>query len=413
MSRPDAKPPAILVGGQTRMVLAVAASLARRGIPVVHAPLGASEGDIGSRRIVSTVRLPNWLEEPAATEAALADLAMRWPGAVLIPLNDSATLALARLRGRLPAGAVAATAPAESVALAQDKARLRRRAEELGIPVPREFTLASRAEAAARSGELRFPLFAKVGDKLARARRHGHADFGVRKIPDGAALEACWVAEPDFGAEWLLQEFCPGHDVLLAVLMHRGEMLAAFQSRSLRTWPSTGGLTVLAEAEPVDAEWRERIGALLRAIGWEGIAQADLRRDPATGRTVLLEINGRCWGSIAAAIHAGVDFPWYVWQLARGEIPRPPAAYPAGGQTHWAMGDLKRLTRLLRAPDPADSPARALGRLLWACRPGVRGMMWHWDDPWPAVREWTGNVRWFLHAAAKRLRDRLPPRRAR
>lgn len=406
-SRSEADAPVVLIGGQARMVLAVASSLGRRGIAVVHAPMGAVEDRMPSRHVRETLSIRRWLGTPEGFVAAVEAIAARWPGALLIPLNDSALVGLAGVRDRARFPVTIGCPAAEVVARTIDKTETARVAARLGIPVPRTFALPDAGAVEVQAARLTFPLFFKARDKIDHGRRHGGTDFGVGRHPDLAALRAAFVADPAHGREYLFQEYCPGHDVLLSLLLHEGRVLAAFQARSLRTWPSTGGVTVLTRSEPVDPVLREQLAALLREIGWEGLAQADFRRDPATGRTVLLEINGRFWGSTFAAVQAGIDFPYYVWQLARGETPEPPANYRAGRMTHWAMGDLKRLLRLWRHPAAGESRGRELARFLSAFRPSVGGMMWRWDDPRPAWSEWSGDLRWFVLGAARRLWRRM------
>ena len=84
-----------------------------------------------------------------------------------------------------------------------------------------------------------------------------------------------------------------------------------------------------ASAPDAHAALMERSEALLRAIGWEGPAMVEYRYDEATGAAVLMEINGRLWGSLPLAGHAGAEFAlgtYYALGLGRA----PPAAAPAG-----------------------------------------------------------------------------------
>jgi predicted ATP-grasp superfamily ATP-dependent carboligase len=66
--------------------------------------------------------------------------------------------------------------------------------------------------------------------------------------------------------------------------------------------------------------------ATMRALEWTGIASLDFVRD-ADGRYLLLEVNPRPWGSIAAASAAGVDFFAPLAAVLRGEDPLPELGY--------------------------------------------------------------------------------------
>lgn len=60
-----------------------------------------------------------------------------------------------------------------------------------------------------------------------------------------------------------------------------------------------GGFSSVCDALPLSEHQalQAQSVALLRAIGWEGVAMVEYRFDPATGTAVLMEINGRFWGS--------------------------------------------------------------------------------------------------------------------
>ena len=79
---------------------------------------------------------------------------------------------------------------------------------------------------------------------------------------------------------------------------------------------------------------------LLRALGWEGVAMVEYKRDVHSGEHVLMEVNGRFWGSLQLAIDAGVDFPSLLARVALGEKPAPVTRYRLGVRTRWTLGDL-------------------------------------------------------------------------
>src|SRR4029453_1437163 len=63
---------------------------------------------------------------------------------------------------------------------------------------------------------------------------------------------------------------------------------------------------------------------LLSTLNWHGIAMVEFRAQQP-GPFYLMEINPRLWGSLALAVDAGVDFPWGLLQIAKGDtIPTQP-----------------------------------------------------------------------------------------
>ena len=57
---------------------------------------------------------------------------------------------------------------------------------------------------------------------------------------------------------------------------------------------------------------------LLDSIGYQGVAMVEFRRG-SDGQDYFLEINGRLWGSLPLALHAGVDFA-FVYDLLVGPL---------------------------------------------------------------------------------------------
>jgi hypothetical protein len=67
----------------------------------------------------------------------------------------------------------------------------------------------------------------------------------------------------------------------------------------------------------------------MRELTWTGFASADFMRR-ADGTYVLLEVNPRLWGSLAAATAAGVDLWTPFAALLAGDVPAPSLAFAAG-----------------------------------------------------------------------------------
>jgi hypothetical protein len=121
----------------------------------------------------------------------------------------------------------------------------------------------------------------------------------------------------------------------------------------------------------------------------------EFRVDPE-GRPWLMEVNGRFWGSLQLAIDAGVDFPWLLYRLCRGEAVEGPASYEVGRRLRWLLGDLDHLLLQLRGKGTAATPGQkiaALGRFVKfvdkECRLEVRRR----GDPGPFRYEWRN---WLL-----------------
>jgi predicted ATP-grasp superfamily ATP-dependent carboligase len=52
----------------------------------------------------------------------------------------------------------------------------------------------------------------------------------------------------------------------------------------------------------------------------DGVAMVEFKLDRRKGNAAkLIDVNGRFWGSLQLAILSGVDFPYYLYQLAVGD----------------------------------------------------------------------------------------------
>ena len=70
---------------------------------------------------------------------------------------------------------------------------------------------------------------------------------------------------------------------------------------------------------------------LFAAIGYEGAAMFEFRRSHLNQVPYFIEINGRLWGSLALALHAGADFPAKLVECHAGTAaPRAPGDYATG-----------------------------------------------------------------------------------
>src|SRR2546421_220971 len=217
---------------------------------------------------------------------------------VVCGAGDAEVLALSVQRDRL--GATVPYAAHEVVLRALDKLSLLEAGESAGLAVPR--TVRADAEAVASFGA---PVVVK-------ARLHADPD----RPRDDARLEALIARDPveaaarvaeleSLGAEPLLQELVSGRLIAHTVLVDReGSVVARLQQEAAGTWPPHVGASVRARTVAVDEELAAGIDALVRELGWFGLAELQLLA-PAGGRPRLIDLNGRFYGSPAPALPAG------------------------------------------------------------------------------------------------------------
>jgi len=383
--RAGAGAPVIVTDGETRPALAAVRSLGARGLPV-HVLATGPRALAGASRFATALHVvPSPEREPEAWADAVARIAGTLPGALVLPVTEVA-LGSAFAFGLERRVALAAP-PREAYARAVDKGALLEEARACGIPTPSGVLLETPAALETLPPGLAYPVVLKA--RRSRWLEAGHWRHGtVRVLRDAEALRRA-RDEAAFAAGALLQEWVPGTGAGVFLLFDRGAARVRFAHRRLREKPPSGGVSVLCEAVAPDPDLLAWSEALLRRLGWHGVAMVEYRRAP-DGRAWLMEVNPRLWGSLQLAIDAGADFPALVVALERGE-PLPSIAPRVGVRSRWTLGDLDHLLIALRDRRQREATGRGalrvVGDFLRSFGDGSRGEILRRSDPGPFVAE--------------------------
>jgi predicted ATP-grasp superfamily ATP-dependent carboligase len=271
----------------------------------------------------------------------------------------------------------------------QDKRRVLLLARQLAIPIPETFLLDESESLEGAAARVRFP--AVIKPRFSRSCRSGKWVAGpVRYVSDPTSLRAEYYKIHERIPYPLVQEKIEGEGRGVFLLIWDGELKAAFCHRRLREKPPWGGVSVYCESVPLDHGLVEKSYALVKALGWQGVAMAEYKVDRRDGQAKLMEVNGRFWGSLQLAIDAGMNFPLLLYRLAMEDDVKPQFEYKAGIKSRWLLGDLDHLLiRLTHARGPDGSPGPA-GSRLKAClnfmrfwERNLRYEVWRWEDPDP------------------------------
>ena len=404
--------------GDQRPALAITRSLGRRGVSVVVGSDQSACLASASKYCARHITYPSPAEHPDAFERFLLELVEREPIDVVMPVTDVTTHLVARNASALNRSTATAVPPFSAFEFVADKALLARRAATCGVPVPRTHFVHGRGTLHEVLDQVQYPAVVKPSRSRIHTNR-GWIAATVKYAHDERELLQLY-RDTEYLASYpaLIQERIVGPGVGVFVLCDRGQLRAAFSHRRLREKPPSGGASVLCESIAIDPVLLDYAMRLLRPIEWHGVAMMEFKQDLRTGRSFLMEINGRFWGSLQLAIDAGVDFPYLSCQLALGETIATPVDYQVGAKSRWLLGDLDHLIMRLfhkhaaqDLPEGAPSRARAIANFLQPIAARTRYDVIDGADPRPFLHEARHYAKHWSASAARagrKLLERAP-----
>jgi len=404
--------PAVVVGIDTPIGLTIVRDLGQDGVRVIGIGRGEQALGMASRYLERGLVRPR---DGAAMIEQLAALGAELGKACLFAVSENDISLLNSHRDRLSNFIIMFADDARMTSVL-NKDRTYLAASAVGIRTPRTAQPASLADVEQASRELRFPVvlkWANPHEVVARLNASGLALEKTRYCETPQALLAYLRPYEKAGVYPLIQEYCAGYGLGQFVLMKDGEAHYTFQHRRLHEWPPEGGFSSMCASLPADAhaDLMAQSVALLRELRWEGIAMVEYRHDPLTGESALMEINGRFWGSLPLAWHAGARFPSMMYRLFGQGLPIAPLPYRAGVRCRYMIPETRRLLRILFAPHKiADKTLRFArlpelgGYLLDFLRPGSRYYVFSVADAGPFFSD----VRQIVSKAIGPLTRRLP-----
>jgi predicted ATP-grasp superfamily ATP-dependent carboligase len=232
-----------------------------------------------------------------------------------------------------------------------DKYDLMRQAMALGIPIPETIFVPQGRVEPVLDQIAAFPVVVKPGCSLVK-RENGWQKARVHYADSPDDLIDLYRRHQYLQGPSLIQRRVEGQGKGLFVLMNQGVPLGMFAHKRLREKPPSGGVSVLRESIPLDKQLTDPALRLLQRVHWHGVAMVEFKEDRTSEVPLLMEVNGRFWGSLQLAIDAGINFPWLLLQMATGQqVGVPENGYRCGVKSRWLLGDLDHLLMRLFKPE--------------------------------------------------------------
>jgi predicted ATP-grasp superfamily ATP-dependent carboligase len=315
----SALPPAVVCEVGWVNGLGAVRALGRAGVPAIaldHRPWA-----LGFR---SRYALPLLAPDPLPDEDGFVELLLELADvlgrpAPIFPTHDEHLNSLARRADELGDRFLSPFPSWDVLEPLQSKRHQIDTAEKLGLGAPATEHPQSGDEARVAARAIGFPVFVKPSDNIVFKRLHKRQAFVCETQGE---LDRAYELTAEY--EPMVQEFIPGGDEFLwtlgAYVAADGRPLATFSGRKLRQTAENMGSCRVGETV-WDDEVVEAGLAMLRELGFHGIAQVEWKRDPRDGALKLIEVNPRLWQwhGLTGECGAGVIEIAY-WDLIGAEL---------------------------------------------------------------------------------------------
>ncbi|HZR56034.1 MAG TPA: hypothetical protein VFA74_04105 [Terriglobales bacterium] len=393
----------LVLDGHSAAALAFVRSLGRAGHWI---SVGSNRGIFAAAALSRYCRLS--FEYPVSTDDASAfsdvvlDFVRQNNVDLILPMTDWTTLPMSRCREKFAGICKIAVPSHETLELAADKYATIQLAQRLNIPVPGTWLIAS-VQGLESIGELSFPLVVKdrssarwIGDRAV----FGTVSYAYSQEDLYQKVEQRLSAAGDV----LVQTFTPGIGVGFSCLVSDGKIFIPFQWERIRETDPRGSGSSSRKSVPLDERIVDFSTSLIMASGYQGIVMVEYKEALDTGEPILMEINGRPWGSIALPIADGIDYPRYFvdWFL-EGKLPPQKISYKPI-VCRRMIGELAHLDNVRRGkppgwPLPYPDFLTTLAKVAMPWYPGVRFDDIWLSDPRPGI---AGISNWFSSKLKKK-----------
>ena len=381
---------ALVLDGHLKHSLATTRALGRLGTRVTT----ASENSLGltrwSRYSSTHLVCPSAKTDQAAFIAwLLAWGSQQIEPATLYAFSDASFLPIARNREQLSQYFILKLPSENNVEVAFDKARTYALARELEIPTIPEPGVDEVTD---------WPVVVKPQHSVAWHQGRGVSGTAEFVFTEAELKGLVNTIRTETNETPVIQTFIRGNEHAVLLVANEGEVLQTFVHKRIRSLSPRGGASVVKETsrdEELNARMIEVATQLMQALTWTGPAMVEFKVNERNGEALLMEINGRWFGSLPLAELAGARLVERNERLMR-EQGQPTVVVPRYIRTqHW-LGDCMHLLRVWFAKDPVRSllyPSRLRAGIQFDYSTLFdRGDIWSWQDPLPFFGEFVSTI---------------------
>ncbi len=380
---------AIVVGGGVN-ALGVVRSLGMGGVKVCVLGTDTREPALRSRyaharRVRSIEGLP-LMEELSRVSNELAE------EAVLFLTEEKSVETISKMRDRLPPKLRIRLPEHDRLMQLMHKQAFFDLAEPLQAPVPRTVRLLGTQDLP-KINDLEFPCVLKPSGK---SYEYGARFKKAYKVGSVVEVQALYHEIEPVLADMVVQEWIEGRDseiyFCLQYIGRKGEIVASFPGRKIRSWPPRiGGTASCTAAWEHEKELTQLTADFFRGVGFAGMGSMEYKRDVRDGRFYMVEPTvGRTDFQEEVATVNGCNLPLAAY---RHEMERAaPATKPVSPPRVWRDAQVDRWSAMESGYEEDTQSASY----------AVTDAHWRWRDPLPGLDHFTDRVRQALTQRMKR-----------
>lgn len=331
----------LVTGGSRRACLTVVRSLGSKGLKICvgdYVPLSTA---FLSRYATEKFIYPDPQKNPKGYFDAILSRVKTGKINVVMPLHDFEIFPILMHKKEIEKHCILPFVEFETFMKTVNKYETINIAKSAGVPVPETHLPKTLDDVRKIAKEINYPVVVKPISQTDWSFEKGAITRYVTEknyITGKKDLLAFFENIKDV-EKYLIQEYISGRGAGVAYLFNRGRLRASFAYMRLREYPITGGPSTLR----ISIEHNQMMEAgkrLLEKLGWHGVAMVEFKLT-SNDNPVLMEINGRFWGSLALAYYSGVDFPYLLYRMAVDGDVTPVTKYKTGVLCRWLIpGDI-------------------------------------------------------------------------
>lgn len=325
-------PNVLVLDAQKRNSLAVIRSLGKKGLKVDAGDEARFATGFFSRFCRNRFTYPDPIKFEEKFINSILTILKKNNYEMIFPVSDRTVLPIIKHKAEISEYAIVPYPDYNTISKAMFKDETIKVAISNGVPIPKTIFIHDISDI--DSSDLTYPVIIKpirssgsLGFSICRTEQELYQKFPINVKKYGCSL---------------IQEYIPsnGEIGVYTLFNSSSNPVALSVQKRLRSYPISGGPSTLRETilneELVSISFK-----LLKAMRWIGLAMVEFRIDSRDGTPKLMEINPRFWGSLQLSIFAGVDFPYVLYKMFKGDHIESDLNYKIGTRCRWILpGDI-------------------------------------------------------------------------